>query len=284
MLSLPSRTGPDVYTLRHWKTASATEAAGLIRAGTTVAVSWLSDRLAAALADAFADSRQPNDLTIVYAATQGDGRNHGLNLLAQEGLVRRVVGGQWHPVPGLQALAVADRVEAYSLPVGVIKRLFRDIAEGLPGHLSRSGLGTFTDPRNGGGRLNRRTREELVRLVHPAGDEALLFRGFPIHTALIGVAFMEGTAEIAMTGDSMMIARATRKSGGLVIAQLNRVGTLEKLPPGQVVAGETLIDVLVETDPEERTWETFSPAATRRGRPGGQRHLQTRERTPDHYG
>lgn len=274
MLSLPSRTGAEVRPLRHWKTASATEAAGLIRSGTTVAVGWLSDGLAAALADAFADNRQPNDLTIVYAATQGDGRSHGLNLLAHEGLVRRVVGGQWHPVPGLQALAVANRVEAYSLPVGVIKRLFRDIAEGLPGHLSRSGLGTFTDPRNGGGRLNRRTREQLVRLVHPAGDEALLFRGFTIHTALIGVAFMEGTADIAMTRDCMTIARATRKSGGIVIAQMNRIGTLEKLPPGQVVVPETLLDVLVEADPRTRPWETFSPAATRRSGLGGQRRLQ----------
>src|SRR3984885_464000 len=225
MLTLPTRTGPDVRPLRHWKTASGTEAAGVLRSGITIAVGWLSDGLAAAIADAFADNRQPNDLTIVYAATQGDGRNHGLNLLAHEGLVRRVVGGQWHPVPGLQALAVANRVEAYSLPVGVIKRLFRDIAEGMPGHLTRSGLGSFTDPRNGGGRLNRRTREQLVRLVRPAGDEALLFQGFPIDVAMIGVAFMEGTAAIAMTREAMTIARAARKGGGLVIAQTERVGT-----------------------------------------------------------
>src|ERR1700733_13258276 len=259
MLTLPTRTGPDVRPLRHWKTASGTEAAGVLRSGITIAVGWLSDGLAAAIADAFADNRQPNDLTIVYAQTHRDGRHHGLNLLAHEGLVRRVVGGQWHPVPGLQALAKANRIEAYSLPVGVIKRLFRDIAEGLPGHLSRSGLGTFTDPRNGGGRLNLRTREQLVRLVRPAGEEALLFRGFPINTALIGVAFMEGSGTIAMTRDSMTIARAAHKSGGTVIAQMNRVGTLGRLPPGQVEVPETLVDALVEADATGRTWETFSP-------------------------
>jgi propionate CoA-transferase len=250
--------------MRHWKTVSAGEAAGLIRAGATVGVGWLSDGLAAAMADAFLAGRRPDDLTVVYAETHGDGRIHGLNLLAHEGLVRRVVGGQWHPVPGLQALASANRIEAYSLPVGVINRLFRDIAEGLPGHLSRSGLGTFADPRNGGGRLNRRTREQLVRLVRPAGDEALLFRGFPIHVAVIGVAFMEGTGAIAMTRDSMTIARAARKSDGLVIAQMDRIGTLEKLPPGQVEVPETLVDVLVEADAVGRTSETFAPAV-----PGG---------------
>lgn len=258
MLSLPSQPAP-LRPFRHWKNASAAEAAALIRSGTTIGVGWLSDGLAEAVADAFIADTRPNGLTIVYATTQGEGRHHGLNLLAHEGLVRRIVGGQWHPVPGLQALASADRIEAYSLPVGVINRLFRDIAEGLPGHLSRSGLGTFTDPRNGGGRLNRRTQEQLVRLVRPAGDEALLFRGFPIDAALIGVAFMEGTAAIAMTRDSMTLARAARKSGGLVIAQMNRIGTLDKLPPGQVVVPDTLVDVLVDADTRERMPETFGP-------------------------
>lgn len=261
------RFGPGARLLRHWKTASPVEAAALIDSGMTLAVGWLSDSLAVALVDLFLGRREPDGLTVVYAITQGDGRNHGLNLLAQEGLVRRVVGGQWYPVPGLQAMAVANQLEAYSLPVGVINRLFRDIADGLPGHLSRSGLGTFTDPRNGGGRLNRRTREQLVRLVRPAGDEALLFRGFPINAALLGVAFMEGTAAIAMTRESMTIAQATRRSGGIVIAQTDRIGTLEKLPPGHVEVPETLVDVLVTGDPRGRAWETFSPPAVGRRRP-----------------
>jgi propionate CoA-transferase len=260
MLSLSSRPGSDARPQRHWKNASAKEAAGLIRPGATVAVGWLGDSLATALADAFALNTQPNGLTIVYGATLGDGRNHGLNLLAHEGLVRRVVGGQWHPVFGLQALAAANRIEAYSFPVGVIRRLFRDIAEGMPGHLSRSGLGTFTDPRNGGGRLNPRTWEQLVRLVRPAGNDVLLFQGFPIDAALIGVAFMEGTAAITMTRDSMAIARAARKCGGIVIAQMNRIGTLDRLPSGQVVVPDSLIDILVAADPRDRAWETFSPA------------------------
>ncbi len=86
---------------------------------------------------------------------------------------------------------------------------------------------------------------------------------------------MEGTAAIAMTRDSMTIARAARKSGGIVIAQMDRIGTLDKLPPGQVVVPDTLLDVLVEADPQRRPWETFSPAATRRSQTGGQRRLQT---------
>ncbi|MEA2776101.1 MAG: propionate CoA-transferase [Acetobacteraceae bacterium] len=266
MLSLPPKPGADVQLMRHWRAASAADAAALIPSGVTVAVGWMGDSLATALADSFRAHEHPNSLTLVYGATLREGRNHGLNLLAHEGLVRRVVGGQWHPVPGLQALAAANRIEAYSFPVGIINRLFRDVADGLPGHLSRNGLGTFTDPRNGGGRLNRRTQEQLVRLVHPAGDEALLFHGFPIDAAIIGVAFMEGTAAIAMTRESRMIARAARKGGGIVIAQLDRTGTLGKLPAGQVLVPDTLIDVLVSADPHDRVLEMFASSPNDRNR------------------
>ncbi len=264
MLSLPVRADPPLRPLRHWKTVSANEAAGLIRSGTTIAVGWLSDSLGAALKAAFLTRAEPRGLTIVYAENRDEGRVHGLNHLAHAGLVRRVIGGQWHPVSGLQALANANRVEAYSLPVGVIKRLFRDITAGLPGHLSRSGLGTFTDPRQGGGRLNPGTREELVRLVRVAGEEALLFHTFPIDVALISIAVMEGTGAIAMTRDAMAIARAAQAGGGIVIAQMERIGTSSKLAPGQVVVPDTLVDLLVAADQHERAVETFSSRPTAR--------------------
>ncbi|WP_428484529.1 CoA-transferase [Rhodopila sp.] len=270
MLSSPARAERMIRPPRHWKTASAEAVAAQIPRGATIAVGWLGDVLGNALEAAFLAQGAPRDLTIVYATTHGDGRTHGLNHLAHVGMVRRVIGGQWHPVPGLQALARTERIEAYSLPAGFIRHLFRDIAAGLPGHLSRGGLGTFADPRQGGGRLNQATREELVHVVRAAGQDALLMHSFPIDVALISVAFMEGSAAIAMTRDAMTIARAVQASGGLVIAQMDRVGTMEKLPPGQVVVPDTLVDVLVAADPRERTETTFSsPLAM----PKGQRRL-----------
>jgi propionate CoA-transferase len=260
MMSAQSlQQGQPTQRVRHWTTLSAAEAVQRIRSGATVAVGWIGDPLANALATAFTTSRKPRDLIIVYAATQGEGRTHGLNLLAHVGLIRRVIGGQWHPVPGLQAMAEAGLIEAYSLPAGVIDRLYGEIADGHSGHLTRSGLGTFADPRNGGGRLNHRTKEQLVRIVYPAGEEALLYNGFPVEAALIGVAFMEGTGAIVMTRKSLAIARAARQSGGVVIAQVDRIGTLDKLSPNQVVAADTLVDVLVNTDPPPRGWENFAP-------------------------
>ncbi len=109
-----------------------------------------------------------------------------------------------------------------------------------------------------------------MRLVRPAGDDALLFRGFPIDVALIGVCFMEGTGAIAMTRECSTMARAVRQSGGIVIAQPDRIGTLEKVPPGKVIVADSLVDILIATDLRDRMGETF---ASVRALSTGQREL-----------
>ena len=115
-----------------------------------------------------------------------------------------------------------DRVQACKLPQGVLVHLYRDVSTDTRGHVARVGLGTFVDPRHGGGKVNASTTEDLVSLIELDGEKHLFYKAF-----------------------------------GSVIAQVERLANRGTLNPRQVEVPGIFVDCVVVAKPEHH-WQTLT--------------------------
>lgn len=212
---------------------SASEAAVTIRDGDVVAITGNgggmleADAIFAAIEERFLTTGHPRDLVLVHALGVGDGKARGVNRFAHPGMVRRVIGGHWSWSPRMQALARENRIEAFTLPSGVISLLMRETGANRPGLITRVGLNTAYDPRLGGGAANEAARSAgpISEIVTFGGEDYI--RYLPIRP---DVAIVRGTycdeqgniscAEEAGDLDANVVALSARNSGGRVLAQV----------------------------------------------------------------
>jgi propionate CoA-transferase len=210
----------------------------------------LAEPLLAALEQRFLKTGSPRNLTLVYGAGEGFGVGTGVDHLAHEKLLKRVVAAHWNMSPTLGKLAADGKIEAYNLPQGVMAQLYRDTAAGKTGTVSHVGLKTFADPRLDGGKLNSRTTEDLVEVVTLGGREQLFYRAIPFNCCFLRGTYADEKGNISMeregmTGCNRVIAQAVKQNGGTVIVQVNQVVKEGSLNAQLVQLPHILVDVVV---------------------------------------
>ncbi|GKX55432.1 propionate CoA-transferase [Leminorella grimontii] len=221
------------------------------------------EALEKAIGSRFRSEGHPRNLSLYFAAGQGDSAERAVNNLAEEGLVSFAIGGHWGLIPRLQKLANEGKITGYNLPQGVIAHLMRDTAAGKPGTLSHVGLGTFVDPRIEGGKINKETKEDWVEVITIHGKEYLFYKRLDANVALLRGTTADENGNISMEDECLFVenlaaAQMVKNNGGRVIVQVKRKVKAGTLEPQSVRIPGILVDMVVVVENEADHMQTFA--------------------------
>lgn len=251
--------------MERWHFTGADEAVSGIESGATIALTGSGggilepDELLAALERSFLAGAGPRDLTVVHALGIGDRKTKGTNHLAHRGMVRRVIGGHWTWSPSMIELVRENLIEAYAFPGGSISQLLREIGARRPGLITTTGLGTYVDPRHGGGKFTASATEDLVELLELDGREYLRYKPFRVDVAMVRGSAIDPFGNVTLVGeaaqlDALAVAQAAKACGGRVIVQVKEVLD-EPLDPRLVHIPSLIIDDVVVAPNQ---WQTYA--------------------------
>lgn len=249
------------------RVVTADKAAALIDDGDTVLIGGsgaghsVPDALIAAIGRRFVADGAPRGITTFHPVGLGDHAGRGIAHLAHPGLLKRVICGALVDSPPVAKMAAANEIEAYTLPQGCLSQLTREMAAGRPGLLTHVGLGTFVDPRHGGGRQSECATEDLVERVGLGGRDYLFFKAPKADVALLRGTTADEDGNVTMEheavfGEMISMAQAARRSGGIVVVQVKRLALRGTLAPKQVKIPGMLVDLVVVEPEQTQTFFT----------------------------
>lgn len=246
------------------------EAALLIRDESTVATIGMtlvsaSETILKAIETRFLETGSPHGLTLVHSCGQSD-RDRGIQHFAHENMLSCIIGGHWGLQPRMMDLISRNKLLAYCLPQGQFAQLFRSMAGGEPGKISKVGLGTFIDPRLDGGKMNELTKDapDIVDVLTIDGQEYMRYKPIPLDYCIIRGTYVDElgnltTDEEAMSLEVFSAVLACKKYGGTVIAQAKYKVKAGTLHCKRVTVPGVFIDAVVMCpDPQTDHMQTHS--------------------------
>ncbi len=209
----------------------------------------------------FLETGSPKNLSIMFASGIGDGAERGVNHLAHDGLLKRIIAGHYGLMPKIGKLVSENKVEAYNFPQGVLTSMFREMAAKRPGVLTTVGLGTFVDPDFESGQVNSISKEEIVKKLNIEGQDYLLYKSQKIDIALIrGTECDEygniGYSKEALKLESLSVAMAAKNNGGIVIAQVSKQVKNGEIDPRNILVPGAMVDYITIVDDEKNHMQT----------------------------
>ncbi|MCD8155481.1 MAG: 3-oxoacid CoA-transferase [Clostridiales bacterium] len=247
------------------KTIQSNEIASLIHSGDTIAVGGFGsyccpDELLDAVVQSYKAGTGPEQLTWVTGIGTGDNTENeiGMNRVSIPGMTACVIAAHLANCVKLGKTVGRNEIPAYVIPLGVVAHLMRAIAAGEPGVASHVGIHTLADPRNDGCCSNQAAKDmgrEIVKLIDVAGRECLFYPAFPIHAAFIRATYADEDGNLsfdheALTGMELEMALAAHNSGGIVIAQVEKIVRRDTLAPKSVRIHRKFVDYVVVAKPE----------------------------------
>lgn len=246
------------------KIINAEDIRNLIHDGDTVAISGSggsgsAEAVIKGISDSFIKHGHPKNLTVTCGISPGNLTEDevGMNMLAKQGLVGKAICAHLGMGRVFGNAIGKNQFPAFAIPLGVINHLYRAIAANEIGIITKVGLNTFADPRIDGCCTNEKAKklEPMVELLKIDGQEELLYKSFPINVAVVKGTYADEEGNIsleheAVIGEQYNMAIAAHNSGGIVIAQVEKIVPKHSLRARDVLIHSSLVDYVLVSEPD----------------------------------
>jgi propionate CoA-transferase len=234
-----------------------------------------AEEVAIAVAERFKKTGHPKGIGHIHAAGIGDWVSRGEDTWAidVEGLMGKLITSHAGSSPFMFKLVANNKIMCWNYPLGTMLQLCKEMARKGPGLLSKTGLGTFMDPRFEGGKLNPLTKEkgeDYIKYIPDfEGEDYLFYKPYPIQIGLMRGTTADTHGNITCEKEShnlemLTVAQATKAQGGIVIVQVENLAQAGSLNPKLVKVPGVYVDYIVVEEHHENWMQTqgtkFNPS------------------------